>query len=74
MSYYHIPSDELSGILGSSRGLDEGLVGGMISLKSFKDEFPLDIGSKAETANRESNITSMVQLGAIGGALLAFLL
>lgn len=46
----------------------------MISLKSFKDEFPLEIGSEAEIANRESNITSMVQLGSIGGALLAFLL
>ena len=46
----------------------------MIALKSFKEEFPLDVGSEAETANRESNITSMVQLGSIGGALLAFLI
>jgi MFS family permease len=46
----------------------------MISLKSFQNEFPLEIGSEAEIANRESNITSMVQLGSIGGALLAFLL
>lgn len=46
----------------------------MLSLKSFKDEFPLEVGSEAEIVNRESNITSMVQLGSIGGALLAFLL
>ncbi|CAI7583453.1 unnamed protein product [Penicillium bialowiezense] len=62
------------GILGAGRGIDEGLVGGMVSLKSFKDEFPLEVGSPSEIANRESNITSMVQLGSIGGALLAFIL
>ncbi|KAJ5788219.1 hypothetical protein N7457_003209 [Penicillium paradoxum] len=62
------------GILGAGRGIDEGLVGGMITLKSFKDEFPLEVGSASEIADRESNITSMVQLGSIGGALLAFLL
>lgn len=63
-----------TGILGASRGIDEGLVGGMIGLESFKDEFPLEVGSDSEVANRESNITSMVQLGSIGGALLAFVL
>lgn len=62
------------GILGASRGLDEGLVGGMVGMKSFKEEFHLEEGSKDEQANRESNITSMVQLGSIAGALLAFLL
>jgi MFS family permease len=62
------------GILGASRGLDEGLVGGMVSLKSFKSEFPLAVGTKEEQANRVSNITSMVQLGSVAGALLAFVL
>ncbi|KAL1876153.1 hypothetical protein Plec18167_005416 [Paecilomyces lecythidis] len=62
------------GILGASRGFDEGLVGGMITLQSFKDEFPLEQGTADEVANRESNITSMVQLGSIVGALLAFLI
>jgi hypothetical protein len=46
----------------------------MITMRSFKDEFPLEVGSVEEIANRESTITSMVQLGSIGGALLAFLL
>ncbi|KXJ85421.1 general substrate transporter [Microdochium bolleyi] len=62
------------GILGASRGLDEGLVGGMVSLKSFKSEFGLNTGSEEHRAQVESNITSMVQLGSIVGALLAFLL
>lgn len=62
------------GILGASRGLDEGLVGGMVGMKSFKHEFPMEQGTKDEQANRESTITSMVQLGSIAGALLAFVL
>ncbi|KAL4903587.1 hypothetical protein BDW74DRAFT_179583 [Aspergillus multicolor] len=62
------------GLLGLSRGLDEGLVGGMTSLQSFKDEFHLDEGSESHQANVLSNITSMVQLGSIAGSLLAFLL
>ncbi|UZP43416.1 hypothetical protein NXS19_011232 [Fusarium pseudograminearum] len=60
------------GILGASRGLDEGLVGGMVSLKSFKSEFDLDAGSEHHQAQVESNITSMVQIGSIAGSLLAF--
>ncbi|KAK8079397.1 Major facilitator superfamily domain- general substrate transporter [Apiospora hydei] len=62
------------GILGASRGLDEGLVGGMVSLKSFSSEFGMKVGTEDEQENRKSNITSMVQLGSIIGALLAFLL
>ncbi|CAF3599485.1 unnamed protein product [Fusarium graminearum] len=60
------------GILGASRGLDEGLVGGMVSLKSFKTEFDLGAGSEHHQAQVESNITSMVQIGSIAGSLLAF--
>lgn len=63
-----------TGLLGASRGLDEGLVGGMVSLKSFKDEFQLEEGSESHQASVLSNITSMVQLGSIVGAFLAFLL
>lgn len=63
-----------TGILGASRGLDEGLVGGMVSLKSFKNEFGLNHGDEEHLAQIESNITSMVQLGSIVGALLAFVL
>lgn len=74
ISQINAADKKVAGILGAGRGIDEGLVGGMISLKSFKDEFPLEVGSPSQIANRESNITSMVQLGSIGGALLAFIL
>ncbi|KAK9350680.1 hypothetical protein V1523DRAFT_458027 [Lipomyces doorenjongii] len=62
------------GILGASRGLDEGLVGGMVNMASFKTQFHLDKGSKSHIENQVSNITFMVQLGSIGGSLLAFIL
>ncbi|KAK9384648.1 general substrate transporter [Lipomyces mesembrius] len=62
------------GILGASRGFDEGLVGGMVKMKSFQKEFHLNQGSEDHIANQLSNITSMVQMGSIGGSLLAFIL
>ncbi|EGU87379.1 hypothetical protein NW760_010869 [Fusarium oxysporum] len=61
-------------VFGASRGLDEGLVGGMVTLKSFQEEFGLDHGSEEHQAQVESNITSMVQIGSIAGSLLAFFL
>ena len=61
-----------TGLLGAARGLDEGLVGGMVSMQSFKDEFHLEEGSESHQADVLSNITSMVQLGSIVGSLLAF--
>ncbi|KAJ5690511.1 Major facilitator superfamily domain general substrate transporter [Penicillium macrosclerotiorum] len=67
-------SAAIFGLLGASRGLDEGLVGGMVSLESFKTEFRLEEGSESHQASVLSNITSMVQLGSIVGAFLAFLL
>ena len=76
--FINLPEDiidtQYKGLLGASRGLDEGLVGGMVSLQSFKDEFHLNAGSKSHQASVLSNVTSMVQLGSIVGAFLAFLL
>lgn len=46
----------------------------MVSLQSFKDEFHLEDGSESHQASVLSNITSMVQLGSIVGAFLAFLI
>ncbi|KXT07336.1 hypothetical protein AC578_511 [Pseudocercospora eumusae] len=62
------------GLMGAARGVDEGLVGTTASLASFKKTFGLKDPrlSAAEQADRLSNITSMVQLGSIGGALFAF--
>ncbi|KAG9728891.1 MFS quinate transporter, partial [Aureobasidium melanogenum] len=62
------------GLLGTARGLDEGLIGTTASQKSFSKQFGLKNPhlSANEQANLLSNITSMVQLGSIFGALFAF--
>jgi len=64
------------GLMGAARGLDEGLIGTTASQKSFSKLFGLknpDL-SKAQQADLLSNITSMVQMGSILGALIAFYL
>ncbi|EME49745.1 hypothetical protein DOTSEDRAFT_68502 [Dothistroma septosporum NZE10] len=62
------------GLMGAARGLDEGLIGTSASQKSFIALFGLKDPSKSATERADllSNITSMVQLGSIGGALFAF--
>ncbi|KAI4718630.1 MFS quinate transporter [Aureobasidium sp. EXF-10727] len=62
------------GLLGTARGLDEGLIGTTASQKSFSKQFGLKNPhlTANEQANLLSNITSMVQLGSIFGALFAF--
>ncbi|KAK3684497.1 hypothetical protein LTR37_020209 [Vermiconidia calcicola] len=62
------------GLMGAARGLDEGLIGTSSSLESFQTRFGLNDPSKSETQQADllGNITSMVQLGSIGGAIIAF--
>lgn len=64
------------GLMGAARGLDEGLTGTTASLPSFSHLFDLKDPSKTpeQQANLLSNITSMVQLGSILGALIGFAL
>ena len=67
-------SNVVFGLMGAARGLDEGLIGTSASQKSFIALFGLKDPSKSATEQADllSNITSMVQLGSIGGALFAF--
>jgi hypothetical protein len=52
-------------------GLDEGLISGTVAQKSFIAEYGLKNPalSKSEQANLLGNITAMVQIGSVGGAL-----
>lgn len=61
------------GVLGAARGLDEGCISGSVAQASFKRQFGLadKTKSKSELAELKSNITSMVQLGAVGGSIIA---
>ncbi|KRZ98323.1 uncharacterized protein AC631_05918, partial [Debaryomyces fabryi] len=61
------------GVLGSARGYDEGNISGSIAQVSFKNFFGFNDPNKSEDeiANLKSNITAMVQLGSIGGCIIA---
>lgn len=64
------------GLMGAARGIDEGLIGTTAELDPFIRKFGLEDESKSEHEKAEllSNITSMVQMGSILGALIAFAL
>ncbi|KAF2724162.1 MFS quinate transporter-like protein [Polychaeton citri CBS 116435] len=62
------------GIMGAARGIDEGLIGTSAEQPSFQKLFGLNNGTKQEQADLLSNITSMVQMGSILGALIAFVI
>ncbi|SAM81185.1 related to Quinate permease [Ustilago bromivora] len=55
------------GLLGASRGIDEGIIGGMTSQKTFEKAFGIPAKS-----NKESNVTAMVQLFSVLGAILGY--
>lgn len=61
------------GLLGAARGFDEGCISGLVSHASFRSAFGFDDPSNSENdvAQLKSNITAMVQLGSIGGSLVA---
>jgi len=63
--------------MGAARGLDEGLIGTSAEQPSFQKIFGLDAASgksEEEIAATLGNITGMVQMGSILGALIAFYL
>ncbi|OKL61414.1 hypothetical protein UA08_03684 [Talaromyces atroroseus] len=64
------------GLSGSGRGLDEGLIASTVAEQSFINEFHMhaDYLSASQRANRLSNVTSMVHIGSLPGAVLAFIL
>lgn len=63
------------GLMGAARGLDEGLISGTVTQKSFIAEYHLAASktvSKEQAAARLGNVTAMVQIGSVAGALIAF--
>lgn len=58
------------GLLGAARGVDEGLITGVFNSDAFKIPLGLDELSEGELAGVKGNVSSMVQLGSIPGALL----
>ncbi|KAL2869097.1 putative MFS quinate transporter [Aspergillus lucknowensis] len=61
------------GLMGAARGVDEGLITGAFDSKDFQRTINFDSYSEVEQANIRGNVSAMVQLGSVGGALFAFL-
>ncbi|KAJ5960770.1 Major facilitator superfamily domain general substrate transporter [Penicillium vulpinum] len=61
------------GLMGAARGVDEGLISGAFNSKDFQHYINYDSYSKVEQTNIKGNVTAMVQIGSVGGALFAFL-
>lgn len=58
------------GLLGAARGIDEGLISGAFNSPNFKSSIKYDTYSKSEKADIKANVSSMVQLGSVAGALM----
>lgn len=56
------------GIMGSARGLDEGLISGTLASADFRNTLHLPDTSTPEYANIKATIASMVQIGSVAGA------
>jgi len=61
------------GLMGAARGVDEGLITGIFNTDVFKNSLGLDELGTDALADVKGNVSSMVQLGSIPGALLAFI-
>ncbi|KAI1206079.1 putative MFS quinate transporter [Annulohypoxylon truncatum] len=62
------------GLLGAARGVDEGLISGSFSSKDFQRYINFSSYSKVEQTNIKANVSAMVQIGSVGGALFAFVI
>ncbi|KAI3543833.1 hypothetical protein CABS01_12677 [Colletotrichum abscissum] len=62
------------GLMGAARGVDEGLISGAFGSKDFQKFIHYDQYSAAEKTNIKANVSAMVQLGSVAGALFAFVI
>ncbi|KAG9258453.1 general substrate transporter [Emericellopsis atlantica] len=60
------------GLLGAARGVDEGLITGVFNSTAFKKQVGINDLDGSALASVKGNVSSMVQLGSVLGALFAF--
>jgi sugar porter (SP) family MFS transporter len=60
-------------LLGAARGVDEGLISGAFNSEHFQKTINYSSYSTVDQANIKANVSAMVQIGSVGGALIAFL-
>jgi hypothetical protein len=58
------------GLMGAARGVDEGLISGAFDSKDFQKTINLASYNKVDQTNIKGNVSAMVQIGSVGGALL----
>lgn len=58
------------GLLGAARGIDEGLISGAFNSSDFKDAINYESFSATGKADLKANVSAMVQIGSVGGALM----
>ena len=58
------------GLMGAARGIDEGLISGAFKSKDFQKYIHFNNYSTVEKANIKANVSAMVQIGSVGGALM----
>ncbi|CAG9989211.1 unnamed protein product [Clonostachys byssicola] len=61
-------------LMGAARGIDEGLINGVFTSSAFQEYLGIENKDPSELANIKGNVVAMVNVGSIGGALLAFLI
>lgn len=62
------------GLLGAARGVDEGLINGAFNSHDFQDTIHYGDYDTVTRSNIKGNVSAMVQIGSVGGALFAFLI
>lgn len=58
------------GLVGAARGIDQGLISGAFNSENFQKSIHLDSYSDVEQTNIKGNVSAMVQIGSVAGALL----
>lgn len=58
------------GLLGAARGIDEGLITGAFNSPDFQKGINYSSYTLSEQANIKGNVSAMVQIGSVAGALL----
>ncbi|KAH7411519.1 putative MFS quinate transporter [Cadophora sp. MPI-SDFR-AT-0126] len=61
------------GLMGAARGVDEGLISGAFGSKNFQKTIHYSSYSLKDQTNIKANVSAIVQIGSVGGALIAFL-
>ncbi|PHH71089.1 hypothetical protein CDD82_6756 [Ophiocordyceps australis] len=59
------------GLLGAARGIDEGLISGAFNSPDFKNMIGYSSYSRVQQADIKANVSAMVQIGSVGGAMIA---